>query len=408
LNNNGITADPILPDDVGVPMSAAFPQSRVGFPSLLMVCLGLVFGVATATEPDAAAAKQKDLTQIRSRIETIRKAIETDVGQRDALSHELKSAEQQVQSARTRLASLRTQRQASEAKLAELRAQRVKTEQAIAVERGVLADELRMAYMSGNSEQLQLVLNQQDAAAVGRMMSYYGYLGRARAERIAAIDDQMAQLDLISESVTQETERLKALEQESAGQVDALAQARQTRRQTLAAVQETLKTRSDELARLQREAQALEKLIDQLRRAMEDFPVLSAQPFDRVRGKLPWPTSGKLLARFGQPRGGTLKWQGVLIAAPQGAQVRAPFHGRVIYADWLPGLGQLLILDHGGGYLSLYGHNSQLFKGVGDVVQPGDVIAGVGDSGGRAQTGLYVEIRKGKEALDPSQWFRKP
>lgn len=378
------------------------------FCCLLAASLWSVVCLASPVESDTAAAKSKDLTQIRSRIDVIRKAIQTDVEHRDVLSHELRNAEQQVQSARSRLTSLKAQRQASESRLAGLRAERLKTEQALAAQRSTLASELRMAYMSGNSEQMQLILTQQDAAALGRMMNYYGYLGRARADRIGAINDQVAHLDLISESVAQETERLKALEQQSAGQVDALAQARQSRQQTLAAVTETLKTRSDELARLQRDAQALEKLIDQLRRAMEDFPVLSAQPFDRVRGKLPWPTSGKLLARFGQPRGGTLKWQGMLIAAPQGAQVRAPFQGRVIYADWLPGLGLLLILDHGGGYLSLYGHNSQLFKGVGDVVAPGDVIASVGDSGGRAQSGLYVEIRKGKQALDPSLWFKKP
>jgi septal ring factor EnvC (AmiA/AmiB activator) len=142
---------------------------------------------------------------------------------------------------------------------------------------------------------------------------------------------------------------------------------------------------------------------------MEDFPVLAQQPFERVKGKLPWPAKGKLLARFGQLRaGGPLKWQGVLIDTQRGAQVRAPFHGRVVYADWLPGMGLLLVLDHGNGYMSLYGHNEQLFKAVGDRVAPGDVMAAAGDSGGNANAGLYMEIRKGGQTQDPLLWLTKP
>jgi septal ring factor EnvC (AmiA/AmiB activator) len=171
-------------------------------------------------------------------------------------------------------------------------------------------------------------------------------------------------------------------------------------------VQSKLKTRNDELAKLQRDASALEKLVEELRRAIEEFPELAEQPFPRVKGKLPWPVKGALLARFGQLRaGGPLKWQGVVIGAERGAQVRAPYHGRVVYADWLPGLGLLLVLDHGGGYMSLYGDNEQLYRRVGDRVAPGDVIAAVGDAAGLGKPGLYLEIRKGKQALDPLSWL---
>jgi septal ring factor EnvC (AmiA/AmiB activator) len=163
------------------------------------------------------------------------------------------------------------------------------------------------------------------------------------------------------------------------------------------------------LANSEREAAVLEKLVEELRKAINDFPILPQQPFDRVKGKLPWPVQGTLEARFGELRaGGPLKWRGVLIAAERGREVRAPFHGRVIYADWLPGLGLLIVLDHGDGYISLYGHNEQLFRRVGDKVAPGDVLAAVGDSGRGGKPGLYLEIRKGKQPLNPLTWLDAP
>jgi murein hydrolase activator len=116
---------------------------------------------------------------------------------------------------------------------------------------------------------------------------------------------------------------------------------------------------------------------------------------------------GRVVARFGQSRGGCLKWNCVLIAAERGAEVRAPYAGRVAYADWLPGLGLLLVIDHGGGYMTLYGHNEQLYKSVGEPVAAGEVIASVGDSGGQARPELYIEVRKGTVAQDPHRWFRR-
>jgi septal ring factor EnvC (AmiA/AmiB activator) len=241
-------------------------------------------------------------------------------------------------------------------------------------------------------------------------MAYYGYFGRARADRITTITEHLEHLNLLTEKITAETQQLKALEDENAREVKALADVRNRRAQTLASVQSQLKSRNDQLAKLQRDAQALEKLVEELRRAIEAFPELDQQPFHLVQGKLPWPVRGDLLARFGQVRaGGPLKWQGIVIGAQRGTQVRAPYYGRVVYADWLPGLGLLMVLDHGGGYMSLYGHNEQLYRRVGDRVVPGDVLAAVGDAAGVGKPGLYFEVRKGRQVLDPTRWLtRRP
>ena len=262
--------------------------------------------------------------------------------------------------------------------------------------------------MNGQEEQVNLLLNQRDPAELGRMLAYYAYFGRVRGERITSISEHLEHLALLTDGISAETERLRAIEQDSSREVKALAGARDRRAQTLAQVQSKLKNRNDELAKLQREANALEKLVEDLRRAIEEFPELDEQPFQRVKGKLPWPVKGATLARFGQLRaGGPLKWQGMVIGAERGTQVRSPYHGRVVYADWLPGLGLLIVLDHGGGYMSLYGYNEQIFRRVGDRVAPGDVLGAVGDATGVGRPGLYLEIRKGRQALDPTPWLLK-
>jgi septal ring factor EnvC (AmiA/AmiB activator) len=358
-----------------------------------------------AASPDA---KEVELKQVRNRIDSIRRAIHADAERRDALAGQVKEAELKIQTARERLSDVRAQRIASENRLAELKDEQATTNKRIDAEREALAGELKVAYMNGHQEQLKLLLNQQDPARLGRMMAYYGYFGRARAERITAISEHLAHLELIAENIERETEKLRELEEEQARDVKSLAGARDQRARTLAQVQSKIKTRNDELAKLQREAQALEKLVEELRRAIEEFPELAEQPFQRVKGKLPWPVKGSLLARFGQLRaGGPLKWQGVVIGADRGTQVRSPYYGRVVYADWLPGLGLLVVVDHGGGYMSLYGHNEQVYRRVGDRVSPGDTLSAVGDAAGLGKPGLYFEIRKGREPLDPGAWLVK-
>jgi septal ring factor EnvC (AmiA/AmiB activator) len=354
------------------------------------------------------AGKEAELKQVRGRIESIRKAIHADAERRDALASQLKSAELAVQSAREQLATVRTQRVAAEKRLTELSAERLEREGRVDRERDALGGELATLYMNGRQEQLKLLLNQQDPAHLGRVVTYYGYFGRARADRIARISDELEHLRLLNDSISSEAARLRDLEQKNEQNVKSLSGARAKRAQTLAQVQSKLKTRNQELAKLQRDARSLEKLVEELRRAIEEFPELAEQPFQRVKGKLPWPVKGPLLARFGQQRaGGPIKWQGLVIGADRGTQVRSPYHGRVVYADWLPGLGLLLVLDHGGGYMSLYGNNEQLYRRVGDRVSPGDVLSAVGDAAGVGKPGLYLEIRKGRQVLDPAPWLTR-
>lgn len=379
------------------------------------LCRLLLLALLASSWPVAPAlgagvqAKEAELRQVRRRIESIRKAIHSDAERRDSLMAELKKAELAIQAAREQLSEVRTRREAAESRLRELQAEREETRQQVALQREALAGELRLAYINGRQEQLKVLLNQDDPARVARTMAYYGYFTRARAERMTKIKEHLAHLELLTEKIAAEADRLRRIEQDNAREVRALARARERRASTLAQIQSKLNNRTAELAKLERDARALEKLVEELRRAIEEFPDLGDGPFQRARGKLPWPVKGPLLARYGQTRaGGPLKWQGILIGAARGTQVRAPFPGRVVYADWLPGLGLLMVLDHGGGYMSLYGHNEQLFRRVGERVSAGDVISAVGDAAGVGRPALYLEIRKGRQPVNPAEWLVKP
>ena len=261
--------------------------------------------------------------------------------------------------------------------------------------------------MIGRQEPLKLLLNQRDPAQIGRVLVYYQYFGRARASQIAAIDAHLGRArharrgargrGAAAGGARSSSSRASWRDCSARASAAAARWCRSTRNR---------RTARKELERLKDQQGGLEKLVRELRRALEridKFPTDSKDAFAKLRGKLAWPVAGKLVASFGQTRAGGLKWDGVLLAGAQGAPVRAIYHGRVVYADWLSGLGLLTIIDHGDGYLSLYGHNERLYKEVGERVTAGDTIATMGDSGGRPRPELYFEIRKaGKPDRPPA------
>jgi murein hydrolase activator len=398
-----------------MPLQSCPDSSRTAALRWLALACGVLACLATAwIDPAVAAAKQTpaqkeaELRKLNQRIEKVRKSVNDDVRKRDKLSVELREAELGVQAARKELDDIRAQRLATEARLRELETEQARRERELDGERAALAGELRTAYANGREEQLKLLLNQEDPTSFGRMLAYYGYFGRARAARIQGIQDKLEHLALVREKIVGEKNRLVALEEQRLARVADLKSAQ-------------IKTRGGELKRLQSQAQSLEKLIRELRQAIEKSQSQGARPgkpgsavakqapFEPLRGKLPWPVQdGKVLARFGEPRaGGSLRWQGMLIGTARGARVRAPYAGRVVYGDWLPGMGLMLVLDHGGGYMSLYGHNEELFRKVGDAVAAGEVIGSVGDSGGHAQPALYFEVRRGRTPVDPQNWLSR-
>jgi murein hydrolase activator len=213
-------------------------------------------------------------------------------------------------------------------------------------------------------------------------------------------------LETLEAQLVVEEQQLAILESRRSAELVALDESRRKRGKVLSDLQASTKSRVRNLERLKAQKSGLEKLLRELRRATESYAFKTPQAFSKLRGKLAWPVNGRITARFGESRAGGVKWDGVMLAADRGATVRAIAPGRMIYADWLPGLGLLAIVDHGGGYLSLYGHNDRLFKEVGEKIGGGEPLAAVGDSGGRSRPELYFEIRRAGKPVDPRPWFK--
>jgi septal ring factor EnvC (AmiA/AmiB activator) len=377
---------------------------RLGLPALAVLVLGAAQAlVARAADDDPEAA----LNALRGRIATVQAELEAQAGRRDAAQSELRGLEKSVAQGAAALAATRDELDAGRERRRALIAQKGATEQRLAGQRDVLGRQIRAAYLGGRQERLRLALNQQDPARLGRMLVYYRYLSDARADQIESVTAELARLAEIETSLAVENRRLQALSERRSRELEALESSRDERKKLVAGIESRLSSSGAELNRLRAEEAGLQTLIEELRRALDQLPGATREPFAEQRGRLNWPTKGRLLNDYGQPRaGGSLKWNGVLVGTDRGAEVRSVYHGRVAYADWLPGLGLLIIVEHGDGYMSLYGHNEALFRQVGDWVEPGETIATAGDSGGRSRAALYFEIRKGEDPVNPHRWFR--
>ena len=383
------------------------PRRFVRRAGLAAVFAGLLVSLPAVPAPPRAQQTEAQLQALKAQIAAIRDQVNQDAVASDRAAQALQAAEVSVTGARAKLSDLRREHTERTADRATVATEQRRREADVAAMRAGLAQQLRAAYMIGREEPLKLLLNQEDPARAGRMFAYYSYFGRARAGVIAAIDTDIHKLADLDAQLAADEQRLDALQAATAEELQQLETARAQRDAALVAIKADSRNSAQVLQRLQAQQTALTALLRDLNRALEPFPNDSSGAFGGLRGRLAWPVGGHLAARFGQVRAGGLKWDGMLIDTQRGADVRAVYRGRVIYADWLPGLGLLTIIDHGAGYLSLYGHNDRLYKAVGDTVAAGEVIAASGDSGGSSRPQLYFEIRKGSRPVDPGPWFRQ-
>ncbi len=377
----------------------------------LCACAGAAVsaGAPSSAESQSPADAQAKLEALRGRIAELTGRLGLELKERDALNARLREADLGITAERRRLEALDAEAQAAERQRAALRAEQARIRNTLDAERAELAAQVRAQYMMGRSDEMRLLLSQDNPADAGRMLAFYGYFARARAAKIDEIGAEEARLqELVAESDAAAA-KLKSLKDDAGRQVAELTGARRERAQTVAALDARVESGNQELARLQREKQAVESLVADLARVLQDFPLDSQQRFDQLRGKLPWPVPGKMTVRYQETRTNgaptAVRSNGVTIESVRGAKVRAPYFGRVVYADWLQGMGMLLIIAHGGNYLTLYGHAEVLYKSVGDSVAPGDVIAALSDAGG-VPPQLYFEIREGRRPVDPKAWLK--
>ncbi len=380
------------------------PMSRLPYCVGLSLLLLVAQPVAVARD---AGKTQDELTRVREQIRSLETQTRRDQAKRTDLDQQLRSAENEASRLRGQLTSTRRQLAVVSKKLGELNRQMEQSRAALDRQREDLATQLRLAHISQGNEMLRLTLNQQDARALGRHLTWLGYLARQRSELLGSIQTSLESLNRDRAEVEQQQAELASLEGKRRQQLAELEKVRSTRTAVVNDLDRQLRSGNQQLSRARSEARTLQNLLREIERQIARNQKGPAVVPGRPLGKGRWPVNGSLLADFGQSRaGGELRWDGVLIAAPAGSDVIAVRNGRVVYADWLPGLGQLLVIDHGGGYLSLYGHNQDLVQQVGEQVAAGEVIAHVGDTGGQTRPALYFEVRRNGKPQNPHQWVK--
>lgn len=381
------------------------------FFTLILLLLGSAWpALAQDDGAELAKIKERELEEVRERISGLKESMDQSAASRDRVTAELQTAEVEISEKRIRLRELERERDFSTKRKAELDVQIDQRVVELELEAGQLAEQVRAAYMSGSQERVKLLLNQRDPATLGRLLRYYEYFNDFRADNIEVVNAHIAELATLRSQVAAEEARLAGLAKQRYDELTRLNAAQETRQTLLTTLRGRMADESREIEQLAAQEKDLTRLIDELTRILSDYPISSEDPFSAYKGRLTWPIAGTLLHDFGQPRvSDRLKWNGVVLAAPRGQEVRAVYHGRVVFSDWLAGLGLLVIVEHGEGYMTLYGYNETTLKNAGDWVAPGDVIATVGDSGGQARSALYFEIRKGTQPLNPRQWVtRRP
>jgi septal ring factor EnvC (AmiA/AmiB activator) len=351
--------------------------------------------------------KEQELEEVRDRISELKKSMDRQAAERDRITGELQAAEVLISEKRVHLQELERQKQFSEKKKAELDQKLKAREAELGAEAEMLEKQVRAAYTSGSQERIKLLLNQHDPATLGRQLAYYRYFSEFRGRNIDAVSGHIAELQSLRAEVAREDDRLAGLARARYVELSELSNAQESRQQLLVSLKSRIAEEGSEIQRLAAQEQDLSRLIAELGSILADYPIRSEEPFSELKGRLTWPVAGGLQHDFGQPRAGGLKWNGVVLTAPRGREVRAVYHGRIVFSDWLSGLGLLVIVDHGEGFMTLYGYNETLAKSTGDWVAPGDVIATVGDSGGQSQAGLYFEIRQGTTPVNPRRWITR-
>ena len=376
---------------------------------LFFIVLGFMPGDGPRAQNDGLSrVKEQELQEVRERISRLKKSMDERATERDRVTADLQTAEVSIAETRIQLQELQRQKDFSERKKVELEARLAELQQQLDREAGQLAAQVRAAFVNGGQERIKLLLNQQDPAQVGRLLAYHRYLSDYRAGNIERMNAHLAEAASVRDEVAAEESRLERLARARYAELSQLNTAQEKRRDLLAALQQRMSEEGAEIERLAAREKDLARLIAELTSILSDYPITSEEPFSSMKGQLTWPVAGQLLHDFGQPRiGGGVKWNGVVLGAQHGREVRTIYHGRVVFADWLAGLGLLVIVDHGEGYMTLYGYNESILTSAGDWVAPGDVIATVGDTGGQQRAGLYFEIRKGTAPVNPRGWVTR-
>lgn len=374
---------------------------RAGLAALLLLGLLQAGGVPAQQAPD-----ERELGRLQQAIADIKEELADTRRERGSVAQQLEELETSISTVQRSLGELNARIAASEQQLGSLQEQAGTLEQ----QRGAQLDHVRRylqsAHRAGKASTLRLLLNQDDPVRGSRMLRYYRYLGSARLAHLADFRSTLDSMSEVSTDISATSEDLKAQQAALEAEQARLAQQQQERQALLDELDVNLQTGAAELAALERQRTEIEALLEELRNSIAELDAGGADtPFAERKGQLPWPVEGKVLYSYGSKHAlGDLTREGITLGAAAGTPVRAVHHGRVVFSDWLGNSGQLLIIDHGDGFMTLYAHNQDLRKTVGDWVTAGETIATVGNTGGQRDSALYFEIRRNGKAENPVNW----
>ncbi|MCY7295384.1 peptidoglycan DD-metalloendopeptidase family protein [Alteromonas sp. a30] len=388
-------------------MKQARPLSFTVLVTLFLSLLAFLLG------PHFAFAQEDDSEQPEKALQEIQSQIKNRQSQLHARLNEAKRLQQRLRKAELSISSLTQDIVVSDRRIEDNLSEQKQLvkEKALLLKRknnqqNLLAKQMRSAYMSGNNDYTKMLLNQEDAGKFERMLVYYRYLNFARQDQIKQFEALVSELLDVAKKLKESNEKLQAEKEKQLQQKQTLLAQQKEREDTLAALNNVIDNEAAQIEQLQINEQNLVQALEDARNELERNAqeLTGIEPF---RGKLLKPADGRLRKLFGKRRQGQVRWKGVLFYGDSGNPIRAIHHGKVLFSDWLRGFGLMTILDHGDGYMSLYGHNQALLKQVGDYVEAGETIALLGQSGGQNQPSLYFEIRHKGQPVNPSKWLQK-
>lgn len=370
--------------------------------TLIILCLLLQLPNSHAEE-----TSERQLNTLKNRIGKLETWLNSAKGEQASLQKALRQSERKIGQIASKLNSLTVELKTTQSNLNRLKKERNKLLADSELQAQQIAQQVRAAYGIGRSEYLKVLLNLEQPAELSRTLRYYDYFNKARAKQIEQYTKTARLLEQNEIQINEQMLSLQSKRQSLEEQHHALNDSKKQRQAVLASLQSDISQKGKQLSKMLADRERLEQLLSEVEEAIADLDLPDATtPITTLKGKLPWPTQGQVVRSFGsRDAESDSQWNGVLIRAKEGNEVHAIHYGRVVFSDWLRGFGLLLIIDHGNGYMSLYGHNQSLYKETGDWVSTNDVISSVGNSGGQNTPGLYFEIRRNGKPENPKRWI---
>ncbi len=387
-------------------------------PRLRAFAAGLLLAISMSAPLEAAndaASKLKagaeDLERVRAKISAANQRIDRDRASQGEQRAAVEAAERKIADSQQQLRKLATQLDEQDARVRAAQASRAAAETRLVAARERLARQLRSAYVAGQGGSTALLLSQQEPDRIGRLLTYFDYLNRASARNLDEINAEIAAVSAEQAKVETELATLQDLQATRKRALAALEVDRVGRQRAVAALDAKIADEGEKLKALQGSEKDIQNLLRKLKEALDAVPRPARpagpkKPFPKMRGVMAWPLRGSILANYGDTKSDSrLLWKGLWIAAPEGSAVRASAAGRIAYVGWLSSYGLIVVVEHDKGFFTLYGHNSTVARAAGDEVDAGEVIAAVGNTGGYERSGLYFEVRRGTEPMDPRDWL---